>query len=230
MKNIESWRWSQIILLLAVPGLLIVIIGGLIAKLVPMPFGTEFSTIRTVDTNSTTANGFTTVFSFTENIPQAIDDYHQEFSQTIGWMVVGGLSFLYGAALFIYSLIVPVKLRRILFVGMAVYGLSLLGFGQGGLKFAIDSNGPLVRDCIHLQNAYDSKQYQITEGLVQVARSQGKTDNIQVGNIPLEINYYVSLCAYKQNIMHGGFLTEGAYARVYYIDYKTILRIDIKNP
>ena len=93
-----------------------------------------------------------------------------------------------------------------------------------------------------LQAEYDSQQYRLVEGVVHVMHTQPASghdtgDIIQIGNVELQVDAFVETFGYRETIMHGGALTEGTYARVYY-DYNptngdplpyTILRVDVKK-
>ena len=81
---------------------------------------------------------------------------------------------------------------------------------------------------------YATQQYQVVEGPVQVLRLQPKGghapgDLIEISNKQFEIDYYLDTVGYKQTIANGGALTEGTYARVYFVD-DTIIRVEVKLP
>lgn len=69
---------------------------------------------------------------------------------------------------------------------------------------------------------YEAQQYQIAEGVVHVLHTQNplghdQGDIIMIDNVEFEINAYVGGWNYDKTISHGGALTEGTYARVYYM-------------
>jgi hypothetical protein len=81
---------------------------------------------------------------------------------------------------------------------------------------------------------YATQQYQVVEGPVHVLRLQPKGghargDLIEIGNKQFEIDYYLDTVGYRQTIANGGVLTEGTYARVYFVD-DTIIRVEVKHP
>lgn len=84
-----------------------------------------------------------------------------------------------------------------------------------------------------LVKIYETKQYEIVEGTVQVRSIQPKGghapgDMIQINGVQFEINYYSGRFGYNMSIAHNGVLTEGQYVKVYYYDGR-ILRIDLKQ-
>jgi hypothetical protein len=84
-----------------------------------------------------------------------------------------------------------------------------------------------------LVNAYQQMQYQIVEGPVQVLHQQPKTghskgDIVSVNGTQFEVNYFLATPAYRKTLAHGGALSAGTYARIYYSDGE-ILRVDIRK-
>ena len=84
-----------------------------------------------------------------------------------------------------------------------------------------------------LVSAYKDKRYEIVEGPVQVlwqqpyhGHSQG--DRIRVNGKEFVVSYFYATPAYTKTIAHGGVLTQGTYARLYYYDGE-ILRVDIRR-
>ncbi|HEY6071054.1 MAG TPA: hypothetical protein VIU85_06750 [Chthoniobacterales bacterium] len=84
-----------------------------------------------------------------------------------------------------------------------------------------------------LVSAYRDKRYEIVEGPVQVlwqqpyhGHSQG--DRIRVNGKEFVVNYFYATPAYTKTIAHGGVLTQGTYARIYYYEGE-ILRVDIRR-
>jgi hypothetical protein len=84
-----------------------------------------------------------------------------------------------------------------------------------------------------LVNAYREKQYQIVEGPVQILHQQPVTghtkgDVVAVSGQQFEINYFYATPAYRNTLAHGGVLSAGTDARIYYYNGE-ILRIDIRK-
>jgi hypothetical protein len=234
MKNTESWRWSEIASLIVILSLLILIITALASRIVPVPFSSEISPTKTSNIDAIAAHGFTTAFTFTENAAQAAKDYQDNLLfRVVLPLAAGIIGLVYAGALLIYSLIFKLKPKHTTY-RIAIGAVLALWVGIGGLTLFNVIDAQQVSNCAHLQNVYNSKQYRITEGIVHVLHTESagghdKGDMIAVGNVKFEVSYYVSTCAYKQSIAHGGALTEGTDARIYYTDYRTILRIDVKN-
>jgi len=93
-----------------------------------------------------------------------------------------------------------------------------------------------------LQKMYNSHQYFVTEGTVHVIHAQrfeghDGPEVVRIGKVELSFSFFSSTFGYHQTISRGGALTEGTYARVFYVenppDYLwlgkyTILRVDIE--
>jgi hypothetical protein len=84
-----------------------------------------------------------------------------------------------------------------------------------------------------LMSAYQQKQYQIVEGPVQILHQQpatghSKGDIVSVNGMQFEVNYFLATPAYCKTLAHGGALSAGTYARIYYSDSE-ILRVDIRK-
>lgn len=86
---------------------------------------------------------------------------------------------------------------------------------------------------LHLLKIYETKQYEISEGVVQILHPELRVikDIIRINGIDLEVDSYSDLFGYKS-----GVLTDGVYARVFYIkslendlSRYTILRVDIRK-
>ena len=232
MNRTKSWRRSEIALLIVILGLLILIIALLTTRIVPVPFDSDTSPAKTASTDAIAAPGFTTVFTFAENVSAAIKDYQRHFLLSIGLLVVGSIGLLYGGALLIYGLLLKPKFRPGMYVALG--GLGLIWVGLGGLNIANDPNADSINNCARLQNIYDARQYRMTEGIVHVSHVQSasghdKGDIITVGNVEFEVSHFASYCAYGKTIAYEGDLTEGANARVFYADLRTILRVDVKK-
>ena len=85
-----------------------------------------------------------------------------------------------------------------------------------------------------LVNAYQQKQYQIVEGPVQVLHQQPKTghskgDIVSVNGTQFEVNYFLATPAYCKTLAHGGVLSAGTDARIYYYNGE-IVRVDVRKP
>jgi len=84
-----------------------------------------------------------------------------------------------------------------------------------------------------LVEAYQNGQYQLAEGVVNVlpVENQGRVDTnyLEIGGVQFlisELDHF----GYNTTIAQGGLLTQGTYARVYYLDNdsgRIILRIDL---
>jgi len=91
-----------------------------------------------------------------------------------------------------------------------------------------------------LQDKYNSQKYFVAEGVVQVLHEQNywghdQSDIIRVGNTEFEIDAYSGGWSYGKTISHGGALSEGTYARIFYVESpfgnvvkNFILRVDIR--
>jgi hypothetical protein len=233
MKRTDSGRSPEKALLIVISLLLIFI--GVVLTLRPLPISDklELSPAKTSGTGTITSDGFTTVFMLADNALLAFKTYQENLIfRVVLLLAIGIIGLLYAGALLIYSLIFKLKPKRAISI---VGGAGIIMFvGIGGLNILNATDARQVGNCAHLQTLYDARQYQITEGTVHVLSVQaegghGKVDNVNVGNVSFEVDYFLATCAYKQSITHGGTLTEGTYARIYYSDYRTILRIDVKN-
>jgi hypothetical protein len=227
MKRTELERLLKKALLIGIS--LLLIFSGVVLLVRPQLMSTDSEVPPTFG-----ADGFTTVFTLADNAAQAAKDYQGNLLFRVGLPLAAGIiGLLYAGALLIYGLIFKLKLKR------ATYNIALgaglaLWVGIGGLTLFNTVDVQHISDCARLQSIYDAHQFRITEGIVQVLHTEAagghdKGDIITVGNVEFDVSYYVSTCAYKQSIAHGGALTEGTDARIYYTDYRTILRIDVKN-
>ena len=84
-----------------------------------------------------------------------------------------------------------------------------------------------------LVNAYREKQYQVVEGPIQVLHQQpatghSKGDIVAVNGQQFEVNYFYATPAYRKTLAHGGVLSAGTEACIYYYNGE-ILRIDIRR-
>ena len=232
MNHTKPWRWSEMALLIVIVWLLISIVALLAARIVPAPFDSEVSPARTGNTDAIATQGFTTAFMFAENASAAIKNYQQDFSLHIGLLIVGGIGLLYGGALLIYGLLLRLRFQPGMYVALG--GLSLIWVGLAGLNSSNNPNADAISNCARLQDLYNSRQYQMTEGIVHVSHVQSVSghdsgDIFTVGNVGFEVSHFASYCAYGKTIAYGGVLTEGAHVKLLYADNRTILRIDVKN-
>ncbi len=233
MKSTGPWRRLEKGLLIVIS--LLLIFSGIVLLLRPrlIPAGSEVSPAKTGGTGRITTDGFTTVFTLAENAAQATKNYQDHLLLVVLLWAVGIIGLLYAGALLIYSLIFKLKLKRVTYRIAIGAGLAMW-VGMGVLNLLNGVDAPQVSNCARLQSIYDAHQSRITEGIVHISHIQpegghDKGDIVTVGNVEFEVSYYVSTCAYKQSIAHGGALTEGPYARIYYTDDHTILRIDVKK-
>lgn len=92
-----------------------------------------------------------------------------------------------------------------------------------------------------LVTRYDAEEYQIAEGVVHVLHIQkplghDQGDIVKIDDIEFEVNVNAGGWNYDKTISNGGALTEGTYARIYYVDNPIgnalkylILRIDVRE-
>jgi hypothetical protein len=125
----------------------------------------------------------------------------------------------------------------LLFIVLLPFFMGFLLQGGIGLQ-PITFGYPSYRE---LQDRYNLQQYLIAEGIVHVIHAQhvagrDQSDIVKVGDTEFEINYFYQTYSYSQTINHGGALTEGTYARVFYIEMppssalkRLILRVDVKT-
>ena len=192
---------------------------------------------------------FTTVFLFTENAAPIFTDFEKRISLGITFFLVGLIGLLLVSAALKYfkksintskkntkKAITFIKWYFIFQFGCAILW-AILWLGAH-VPFYLRYKNEYTR----LQAEYNSKQYQVAEGIVHVTHTQpayghDKGDVIKIGNVELVVNAYLETFGYKATISHGGALTEGTYARVFY-DYDptasesfqyTILQVDIKK-
>ncbi len=236
MSHTKSGRSLEKVLLAAIGSMLLLIDVVSFARSILVPAEPALPTDRT---GTPATEGFITVFTLAENAAAAFKTYQGHLLETIGILAIGVIGILYAGALLVYRAIFNLRFTRTPFTIAALSAIAL--FGGSVDQILLKSNIEDVSNCTRLQSMYDTREYKIAEGIVHVIHSQstcdrGTGDSIRVGDASLEVCYYVSTCAYRQSIAHGGVLTEGTYARVYYTDNyypdedPPILRIDIKNP
>lgn len=181
---------------------------------------------------------FTTAFLFINTGNQQLD-YYQRATQSYLLLAV------IGVALFLCSIIVGLirKKFQTLHYNLMVLGVFLMVVGLNTAKVNFQDHKAVVTEYAQLLNIYDGHQYKTAEGIVQVLHTQryeghDNGDVIKVGNTEFNINYYVRTIGYHDTLAHGGVLTEGSYARIYYYEsksengyagYVTILRVDLKG-
>lgn len=233
MKNTVSWRWPEVALLIVIISLLTLIAAVLASRYLPIPFSNEVSPADTESSGTITTDSFTTAFTLADNTALAIQSYQEHLLfRVVLPLAVGIIGFLYAGTFLIYSLLFKLRPKRA--ISMAGGAGIILWIGLGGLNLLNATDAQHVSNCARLQNIYDSQQYRITEGIVHVSHVQpasghAKGDIFTVGNVGFEVSHFASYCAYGKTIAYGGPLTEGTYARIYYTDYRTILRIDVKK-
>lgn len=176
---------------------------------------------------------FRTIFLFTDTADSLLNKLK-------GQIPVGATSVLLGiGALFVALLLLKRRGRfalRLLFAGM-----FLIFWGTSWFNGHSNDYSRFDLEFRTLQRVYANQQYQVVEGYVHVlhmqpANGHDKGDVISIGGVEFEINAYVLTFGYAHIIAHGGALTEGAYARIYYYRDKsfsyrpmTILRVDLKD-
>ena len=139
-------------------------------------------------------------------------------------MIGGAISFLSGVGILIARMRGKMlHLKRYVGPFFVVFGIAWLSMTPTTLSY--------WEHIETLENKYASKNYNITEGVVRVLRTQPESghapgDLIEVGGKKFEINYFKMSPGYKLTLSHNGYLAEGIKARIYHVD-NIILRIDI---
>jgi hypothetical protein len=168
-------------------------------------------------------NQFTTVFFF-QGDPNGV------FFDTYWRLLVGVLAIVGGCIWCYRSLKRPPQEHQKPTLPAALF---LTIWGIGWLSIHLSGYLSESRAYHKLVDVYNSRQYAIAEGPVQVLHTQptsghARGDLIRINETEFEIDYFDVTPGYKTTIRHGGWLTEGIYARVYYYQ-GTILRVDLKN-
>ena len=207
MNRIKSWRWVEKALLIGVLFLSILIIVTLFSRHSP---------------TAVAQNDFLTVFVLTENASPAYSRYHIMSLVALSVLVVG----IAGLAYVGVPLVFKRKTKRASYI---IYSAALIFVGVAALNIVNNTDGYLVKDCARLQSLYDSQEYRLAEGAVHVLQSDRKRDKISVDGTVFDVDYFLETCGYKASVANGGILAEGVYAKVYYSNDRTILRIDVKN-
>jgi hypothetical protein len=178
-------------------------------------------------------DGFITIFLFTD----AADSILNHFK---GNIPAGTNALLMGACALVVAVLF-LRRRKNLFLKFIVAGLFLTWWGTSWSSNWSQDYTRFEQEYKHLQEIYANQQYQIAEGNVHVLHAQpaeghAKGDVITVGGVEFEINAFLVTFGYNQTISHGGVLTEGTNARIYYFRDEnlpdrptTILRIDLAN-
>ena len=175
-------------------------------------------------------NSFTTIFFV---IPP-----HYDPPDPLSWALIGSVPLIMGVILLLVWLN---KSRSIAKLGsgernyhdLFVTGILIVV----GVCFTLNFGGAYFvqrNEASQFAHLYATQQYQVVEGTVHVLRLQPKGghapgDLIEIGNKQFEIDYYSDTVGYDQTIANGGVLTEGTYARVYFVD-DTIIRVEIRIP
>ncbi len=172
-----------------------------------------------------TMNQFSQVFIFTDRAPDIIGKIR-------GDMIVFATLCIAGIGMFLILNKIRHPILRSLLDRLAIAGGLI-----GGLFLAIFSLIYLntLSNYRALQDAYTDGIYNVAEGIVSVSHVQPPGcdltgDLISIDDVEFEVNYcHGAPFGYNQTIKNDGVLTEGANARVYYMEGKTILRVDIKQ-
>jgi hypothetical protein len=177
-------------------------------------------------------NDFITVFMFTDTAGNTIGEYQ-------GRVLTGVVAIALAVCWLIYTGVVFAWKRKKQFLPQALLAIFLLSWGVMWLNPHYDIYSQLSNEFAKFQGIYQRQQYQVAEGVVHVRyQSRGahdKGDLVTVGESEFEIFPVIGF-GYMTEIVNGGVLSEGTYARVYY--YKdeskeyfpiTILRVDVKK-
>jgi hypothetical protein len=189
---------------------------------------------------------FTTVFVFSENISTVVHGNN-------GNITIGIIALIIGLAGLLLINILPIvftnkanQIKNYLYLNKKrlMFGFSgAVAWATIWLGIFMSDNSNTNNAYSQLQEKYNSGEYQIAEGVVHVLHTQPEDghddgDIITIGDETFEINAYLYTLGYNTTISHGGVLTEGTYARVFYEHNETytskshpnmILRIDIKD-
>lgn len=155
-----------------------------------------------------------------------------EISLNSNWAFGRGvIGFTFGLALILIGLLISI--RRIRGSGEKKKLEEPVITSIGGLVLIVWSLFTPFQEISYLVSCYKHKDYAVVEGPVVVLHRQPEEghdtgDVVEIGGRKFEINYYQSTASYHKTISHGGFLKEGAYARVYFKDGE-ILRVDIRS-
>ena len=178
-------------------------------------------------------DGFTTIFLFTDAADRILDHFKGNIPDGTNALLLGACAVVF-AVLFLGR-------RKNLFLKLIVAGLFLTWWGTNWSSTWSQDYTRFEREYQHLQEIYANQQYQVAEGSVHVLHAQpaeghDKGDVITVGGVEFVINAFLVTFGYNQTISHGGVLTEGTNARIYYYRDEslsdrpiTILRIDLAN-
>jgi hypothetical protein len=184
-------------------------------------------------------NDFTTVFLFSESFRS----YNGKLPLFAILIILGVLVIILGAVLFnpLKDLLFkssretyPTTTENILKYGLVTILVFMIFLIFIFIEFFVLAPAAKQRACASTEISYANQQYKIAEGAVQVLHIQPSSghdrgDVVQIGETQFEVDAYTSSCGYTTTISHGGVLTQGTYARVFYDNNFTILRIDVKK-
>jgi hypothetical protein len=177
-------------------------------------------------------NDLVTVFVFTENSGPVLGDL--QFRLIVG-LIVLAMGVVGTAGLLSASL-----RKQAWFLRVAIAAPFALFWAGTWIALHYGAYAAEKAQYARLQEIYATKQYSIAEGIVHVLHVQpggghDRGDIIQINGTELEVDAFLVTFGYSKSITHGGVLTDGAYARVYYTDdgkgnpwSRTILRVDVK--
>jgi hypothetical protein len=173
-------------------------------------------------------NNFTTVFIFNKNNPLVPELYVYLIATIL----------LIGVGIWMIFIFISAKKKKTETINDRTYeylvgGIFLTGIGLIWSLVNLYSCVYYTQRQIRLTRIYESKQYQIAEGTVHVISIEPKEehapgDKIQVDGVEFEIVNNLLDFGYNTSITHGGVLTEGVFAKIFYYD-GTILRIDLRQ-
>ena len=89
-----------------------------------------------------------------------------------------------------------------------------------------------LRNAREFNDALKMGRCDVIEGVVTVLHEQPRSghasgDRIRIGNKEFQFSYFTSGLSYDRTISHGGVLTNGATARLHYLD-NAILKVEVK--
>jgi hypothetical protein len=189
-------------------------------------------------------DNFTTVFVFSATTDKVLGDFKNQISTGVANFIFGLMGLLVVAVIFAKFFKNSKSKRTLSFIKwylfLACGGLILWSIVWTNIHFSLYTH--YKSEYARLQAEFNSQQYRVAEGIVHVLHAQAVSghdqgDIIKIGDVELEVDAYVTTFGYKTTIAHGGALTEGTYARVFY-DYNptvseafqyTILEVDIRK-
>jgi hypothetical protein len=177
---------------------------------------------------------FTTVFIFTDKSGRILGEARGE-------LLPGIFFFIVAIALVLRAVTTKMIRSKGAVTGHLIMAVLLAYFSIGWLYNSYERLQRLTSEYNNLTQIYLEERYKIAEGVVRVLHTQPASghdagDIITVGGIEIEVNYFSNTFGYNQTIAHGGNLTDGVYAKIYYHKDETrntqsitILRIDLKK-